>query len=453
MRGFAKFLVVILIIVFMIAIGGAAAVYYENWENDLSQSDSKFAQFLSKGLTEKTEEKELEPNFTCLVMGRNQHLTDFMMLCQYNPNTGEASLMSIPRDTYVDKASSDGKINSIYSYKYQDKVVKTVSDLTGVEINHYLIFDAKILKKVVDAIGGVTVYVPINMNYDDPVQNLYIHLNKGTQKLTGNQAEQFVRFRKNNDGSGYANGDIGRIAAQQSFIKAFIQQMLKPENLAKVMDIAKIVIDGTKTDMTIDVIEEYIDELVVFKMDKMRVETLPGIGKYMKGPDGLVRSFFVHDEEKTKEVVQKLFFMTEEEAANATISGNALLNDSSNDKDTNNKEPNNNYYDVNDDNNEQEVISPSLETEDEEIKVEVLSAKAKTSRFNELVSSLNNGGCNVVKIGNYQTTQVESSRIIVYGKYNEKDLELVKELSGIKKIEQSTDDTNVTFTIVIGANY
>lgn len=455
MKGFAKFLVVILIIVLMVALGGAAAVYYENWEKNMSESDSKLAQFLSQSFGG-NEEVVLEPNFTCLLMGRNQSLTDFIMLCQYNPNTREASLMSIPRDTYVGNYSYDGKINSVYANKGVDKILEKVTEITDVEVNHYVIFDASILKKVVNAIGGVTVNVPINMNYDDPVQGLYIHINKGVQTLMGNQAEGFVRFRKNNDGTGYPNGDIGRVAAQQSFIKAMIEQMLKPENIKNVSNIVKIVLDGTKTNITMDIVEEYLDDAITFKMDRLRFGTLPGVGEYTKGPDGLTRSFYIHNPEKAAEEINKLFFMSIAEANKAELSGDAVDLNLSGDKNTQTTNPKDeDKEDKNDKDNKKEDDNKDNKDNkvDEEIKIEVLSAKAKTSRFNTLVSDLNAGGCNVIKIGNYPTTKVESSRIIVYGKNTDEQLKKVQEISGIKKIEQSTEDTTVTFTIVIGANY
>lgn len=441
MKGFKSFLkglAVALILICVVVAGGAAAIYYENLEKDMKENsgDSKLAQFLVSG--GETQKKE-EPLFTCLFMGRNAHLTDFMMLAQYNPNTREVSLMSIPRDTYVGTSSVDGKINSIYMYKYPEKVVKAVEEITGVDIQHYLIFNAKILRNIVNELGGVTVTVPFNMNYDDPDQNLYIHLKKGTQRLSGAQAEQFVRFRKNNNGGGYANGDVGRIATQQKFIKAMISEVLKVENIGKIGNLVKIALNGTDTDLTLDVLQEYLDDVVTFKKDRVRIETLPGVGKYGKGPDGLTRSFFYHDPEKTKEVVKELFFTSIDDINSSGDS--ATSGDKKNDINT----------------KAQEVISKGLETEsgnnDEKIRIEVLNANAKTSKMNDLVEKLNSNDCNVVKIGNYPTTKVESSRIITYGKHTSDDLEKIKSLSGIKNIEESDENVNVKFTIIIGANY
>lgn len=434
--GVVKLLFVVLVILSMTAVGGVAAVYYENWERDMSEQDSSLAQFLSGN---KKEEKKLEPNLTCLVMGRNQSLTDFIVLAQYNPNTREASLLSIPRDSFVSEGSPDGKINSIYAnygggVKGITKLKEKVEEITGIEIQHYLLFDASMLKKLVNELGGVTVDIPINMNYDDPYQNppLHIHLKKGTQLLTGSQAEQFVRFRKNNDGTGYPNGDIGRIAAQQSFIKALISEILKTENIGKIKSLAQIVIGGTKTDITIELVEEYLDEVVTFKMDRMRMKTLPGVGKYQKY-QGLTRSYYILNEESGDILIDELF--------NKSISKNT-------------SDIENSTEEKKGETITQEVFSPSLQVSgDEKIRIELLNAKAKQNRLTELATTLADNDYNVIKLGNYQTVQVEPSRIITYGKNTEEELEELKKVSGIKKVEQSTENTNVKFTIIIGANY
>lgn len=438
--GVVKVLFVVLVILSMTAVGGVAAVYYENWERDMGEKDSNLAQFLSGN---KKEEKELEPNLTCLVMGRNQSLTDFIVLAQYNPNTREASLLSIPRDSFVGDGSPDGKINSIYANygggeKGITKLKEKVEELTGIEIQHYLLFDASMLKKVVNELGGVTVDVPINMDYDDPYQTpqLHIHLKKGTQLLSGSQAEQFVRFRKNNDGTGYPNGDIGRIAAQQSFIRALITEILKAENIGKIKNLAQIVLDNTKTDITLELVEEHLDEVVTFKMDRMRMETLPGVGKYQKY-QGITRSYYVLNEESGDILLDDLFRNTTVKS-DETSNEETIVDNKKEDKQE----------------DKQEVLSSNLETsEDDRIKIELLNAKSKSARLNDLVETLADNDYNVIKLGNYQTVQVEPARIITYGKNTEEELENLKKVTGIKKVEESTETTNVKFTIIIGANY
>ena len=228
---------IILVLVIVIAISGLGvfgAVKYLRWKAGNEEIVDEH------GNVTVIPEKKLEPNVTCLFMGVNGALTDFIMLGQYNPNTREVDLLSIPRDTKVE-GTVDGKINSAYAGKYPERSIARVEDVTGIKAEYYVIFNTKLLREVVDEIGGVTVDVPINMNYDDPYQNLYIHLKKGTQTLTGSQAEQFCRFRKNNNGTGYANGDVGRVAAQQEFIKALINRVLEPQNLLKVNKLINLV--------------------------------------------------------------------------------------------------------------------------------------------------------------------------------------------------------------------
>lgn len=424
-----KILFVVLVLIIMVILGGVSAVYYENWERDAHEGNSEVAQFLAG--TNTKEKQELRPNFTCLFMGRNQLLTDFIMLAQYNPNTRQVALLSIPRDTNVGNASADGKLNSIYAYsgKKPEKVVEKVEEITGMEIDHYVIFDAKILRNIVNEIGGVTVDVPMNMNYDDPYQDLYIHLKKGVQKLSGAQAEQFVRFR-----SGYANADLGRINTQHQFIKALISEILKPENISKIDSLIKIVLEGTKTDITSEVIGEYLGDVVTFKSDRVRMETAVGYAKNATAPNGWVLSYFWIDKEQTKALVEDLF------KGNKTFSGDASIEELN---------PLDHQEEV-----VQEVSTSQLESvSTQKIRLEVLNANAKTSKFNDLVEKLNRSDCNVVKIGNFDTTKIENSRIVTYGTVKEEDLNKIKELTGIKTVENGTEESNLEFTIIIGANY
>lgn len=189
MKTILKVLLVVVVLVIMSVAGVIGATLYKRWEADLKEN----AENIGPGILIDNDEVE-EECVTCLFMGVNGHLTDFIMLGQYNPNTRDIALMSIPRDTYVSN-SVDGKINSLYGGKYPEKVMKKVSEITGIEVQHYVVFDIKILRRLVDEIGGVTVDVPIDMKYEDPEQGLYINLKKGTQTLSGKQAEQFVRFR------------------------------------------------------------------------------------------------------------------------------------------------------------------------------------------------------------------------------------------------------------------
>ncbi len=133
-------------------------------------------------------------------------LTDTIILCSYNPQEQSASMLSIPRDTFVGKnqntAKGSDKINSLYS-KNVNKTVDAVEKITDVKIDYYVVVKTSSLIKIVDILGSVDFDVPIDMDYDDPTQDLHIHLSKGMQKIDGEKAEQLLRFRHNNDGSSY----------------------------------------------------------------------------------------------------------------------------------------------------------------------------------------------------------------------------------------------------------
>ena len=302
--------------------------------------------------------------------------------------------------------------------KYPEKVTKKVEEITGVKIQHYLVFNTKILRQLVDEIGGVTFDVPINMNYDDPAQNLYIHLKKGTQLLTGKKAEQLVRFRHNNDGSGYGNEDIGRIATQQKFIKTMAKEVLSAKNISKLGNLVKIALEGTKTDITMEVVAKYLDDAVTIKTDTIKSDTLPGTAKMGPSPYGYKLAYYYHDEAKTKTIVDKLFNTKNEETSGDTVKANGKL------------------------------------VSEKKIKLELLNASANVSILNDVVEMLNEDEFDVVKIGNYPTTKTENSRIIDYGNGTEDELKSLSEILGISTVEKSEEkSTNVKYSVIIGQNY
>ena len=149
-------------------------------------------------------------------------LTDTIILCGYNPKTNQAMMLSIPRDTFVGKnknrAKGSDKINSLYT-KGTNKTVEAVEELTGIDIDFYAVANNQLVIDVVDVIGGVNFEVPIDMDYDDPTQDLHIHLKQGMQKIDGEEAEQLLRFRHNNDGTSYpyeyGDNDYGRMRTQR----------------------------------------------------------------------------------------------------------------------------------------------------------------------------------------------------------------------------------------------
>ena len=116
------------------------------------------------------------------------------------------------------------------------------------------------------------------MNYDDPVQGLSIHFTKGTHHLSGQEALEVVRFRHNNDGSGYGTEDIGRIGTQQAFLTAVAKKALSPANLSKVSSYAKIFHKYVDTDLSLGNLAWLGTQAIQMGTDNIHFSTLPGDG-------------------------------------------------------------------------------------------------------------------------------------------------------------------------------
>lgn len=274
---------------------------------------------LTGGNNEKSSLTKKKNEINALVSGTNQNLTDTMIYVNYNVETGKVAMMSIPRDTYITNEYCVGhKLNALYRGKNTQAFIEQIEDLIGVNIDYYLIFDSKMLIEIVDKVGGVEVDVPMRMKYDDPTQNLHIDLKKGTQVLNGKQAEQFVRYRKGNDGSGYARGDIQRTEVQQQFIKNFISTVLSTKNLTKIPDLINIALDNTDTNITAREALKYSTDVAKIDTSNISSCTAPGEAKYINNI-----SYFVMDKEKTKELVKnKLVDNSSEETTTQSNTAN-----------------------------------------------------------------------------------------------------------------------------------
>lgn len=229
-----------------------------------------------------------EPIFV-LVLGISEDitskLTDTIILGGYNPESQKAFMVSIPRDTFVgtNEATASGwdKINALYQ-KDIKRTIKAVEERTGVNIDNYVIVRNTMLPALVNAIGEVEFDVPIDMDYDDPTQNLHIHLKAGPQMINGDEAEQLLRFRHNNDGSSYpssyGDNDYGRMRTQREFIKVVAQHLIKVKDMGKLKAIAEALFANLETNMSIGEIIGYIPHAINFNIDDLRMEQLPGSG-------------------------------------------------------------------------------------------------------------------------------------------------------------------------------
>ena len=223
---------------------------------------------------------ELEGTEVVLIVGCDMRpgetvaRTDTIMLGFVNWDRGEISILSIPRDSYVQipGTSTKTKINAAFYSGGIERTRETVEYLTGIAIDHYIIVDFQGFRDTVDALGGVEVDVDVRMY--KPSEN--IDIQPGLQVLNGYDALGYCRYR------GYENADLGRIEHQQNFMLALKDELLQLSTIMKIPDLVSIAIANITTDIS------FSDAVVMatngfdLDLDNIKMYTLPGVSMYIK---------------------------------------------------------------------------------------------------------------------------------------------------------------------------
>lgn len=418
LKTFLKIILILLLIIVMalgIFIGWLGVT--TNW--DFSQMFKKGAKQAALVITGQSAEDldKLDPIY-CLIMGVSvdidTKLTDTIILCAYYPKTQQASMLSIPRDTFIGTSESSAggydKINSLYSIGGPEKTVAAVEKITGIDIPNYVVIDTQSLIKVVDEIGGVYFDVPIDMNYDDKSQNLHIHLSKGYQLIDGKKAEQLLRFRHNTDGSSYpseyGDNDIGRMKTQRNFIMETIKQTIKFKNVTKITDLINIAYEYVDTNADLNEVLKYAPAAIEFDVSSIQSETLPGTTANL-GSQNL--SFYKINKKETTSLVKEMFFF------DTTLSSDEIS------------------------------ISPS------NLNVQVLNGCGDDDTIEKVVSLLKKAGYNIKSTG--VTTISQSSRIINRTEKKQAVIDELTDVIGLNNVESGKDYSNCDFTIIIGQDF
>lgn len=181
--------------------------------------------------------------------------SDMMMVARMDFASGEITGVSIPRDTWCTlEGYKEHKINAYYSIAKSGEesllAKKAVESLIGVQIDKVVVIDYDAMKKLVDTLGGVYVDVPRKMDYDDDAGKLHIHLTPGRQKLDGDQALEYVRFRHSNDGKNET--DFQRQQRQKDMLLGFRQAAVSNwMRMPDFVDAGKAVFGGALADREI----------------------------------------------------------------------------------------------------------------------------------------------------------------------------------------------------------
>ncbi len=417
------FLVIILILIALIGGFVGYSVYKNGWgvksliQTAMGQSEKKL--------------QNLEP-FTVLLLGVSEDisskLSDTIIVASYNPKTQKATLLSIPRDTFIgtnkNKANSYDKINALYQ-KNPEKTLNAVNKITGLNIKYYAVISNNALVEVVDTIGGVEFDVPMDMNYDDSSQKLSIHLKKGMQKLNGEQAEGLVRFRHNNNNtsypSSYGDNDLGRMRTQREFLKEVAKQTIKLKNITKIGSFVDILKENVTTNITNwSLIKDYIPYAIDFNTENLEMANIPGTTGSL-GPNNL--SFFIYDKSATEKMIKELF-----EKQNGT--GNVGESNSS----TSN------------------ITTSSKNIENAKIKIEILNGSGDSVLLTKATKALKNEGYNVYKTGT--TTPTAKTAIVNKTAVPVKITDEIKDLLGVGAISSNiTSSSTVDIRVVLGKDY
>jgi LCP family protein required for cell wall assembly len=228
-------------------------------------------------------------------------LSDAMLLIRFDPATQKVAVLSIPRDSrvYV-RGVGKTKINFANYVGGAALSAQTVSQVLGdIPIDRYIRFNVNGFGKIIDALGGVDMYVPKRMKYQDDSQSLYINLNAGQQKLDGNKAIQYMRFRHDD------LGDIGRVQRQQAFFRAFIDQKLRPEIISKLPEILGIVKDNIDTNLSVEEILALAS--YTSRIDRKSIQMLMTPGRFSNPGEFDNLSYWILDNQKLVKMMQQNF--------------------------------------------------------------------------------------------------------------------------------------------------
>lgn len=215
---------------------------------------------------------------TVLICGTDEggQRTDTMLLLYIDRNAGTLRLLSLPRDTMVNRSSSVPKLNGAYwangaGQEGMDSLLDFVRDLIGYRPDGYLLIDLDCFQALIDKMGGVTFTVPKDMVYDDPAQNLHIDLKAGRQRLNGQQSMWLMRYR-----SGYAMADLQRVQVQREFVAEAMAQWTSPAGLFRVPGALRLLSRNTQTDLSYRNLCWVCLSIVKCGTGRLESNTLPG---------------------------------------------------------------------------------------------------------------------------------------------------------------------------------
>jgi len=229
--------------------------------------------------------------YTFLIFGLDEgENADVIMTATFDTVNHSLYVLSIPRDTLVNTEWNLKKANAILpnlwarhrSEPDRNKrealvmadAIERFADVLGFEVDFWVSLDMRAFTTLIDAVGGIDFYVPVNMNYTDNAANLRINFRRGMHYgLTGQQALEIIRFRS------FANADIGRINIQQQLLTAAVTQILDNRasfgTLTNIARLADIAINQVRTNLPLTTMAWFGRAFMQLEAENIHFITLP----------------------------------------------------------------------------------------------------------------------------------------------------------------------------------
>lgn len=226
--------------------------------------------------------------------GEQHARSDTMIVASLNYELGKIALLSIPRDTRIEGWDRTGKINMINQLKGPEESCKEVSRLLGKDVDYYVLTNFQGFEKMIDTLGGVDMYVDINLR--SPSNGVY--LEKGYRHLNGKEALTYARFRETQQ------GDIGRTTRQQRLLKALAQQIGRKETVSRLPRLLAQFRENVQSNISLSDIV-YLSNLIPgLSEDDIINQTLPGY-HFVDPYSGA--SYWEVDREIARSIIDSLF--------------------------------------------------------------------------------------------------------------------------------------------------
>ncbi|TYQ18329.1 UNVERIFIED_CONTAM: LytR family transcriptional attenuator [Acetivibrio alkalicellulosi] len=305
------FIVCSVLSVFMFSIGLLMLVYINvtdvfGQEEESKLTENQETSFIG-GILDPFRTNQMK-SINVLLLGGDEvgGLTDTMMVVNFNPSTAQINVLSIPRDTQMRLNNRIKKINELYRDGGGGEfAVEFISEILQTDVEYYAHVSLSAFRDIIDILGGVNYYVPVDMYYRDPLQNLTINFQKGDYHFKGEDAEKFMRFRQYNSNRAneyYDGSDVKRIEAQQGFIKELIRQKANMFYITRINEILNVVFNTVETNLSMSEVLKMTSNLNNINADQINMFTLPGRPAYQNR-----LSYWIMDIPETMEIVDDHF--------------------------------------------------------------------------------------------------------------------------------------------------